>query len=339
MGSRRFPRPLRAARNAAYRIAATYTATESLRAELAAATRRIDELGARIETSAERTAVAEQQAQTVAADAQAELRAAMERDRRELLEVLLLLRDDEPQTRRELWRIRETAAYEAAYEESVPLVSVVIPTYTNTSMLIERALPAVRAQTYENLEIVIVGDGAPPATEAAIRAVGDHRIRYTNLPLRGPYPEDRESRWMVAGGPPANEGLRLARGRWIAQMDDDDDYPPQRIEILMREARRRRLEFCYGQVRVHRPGGETALACEFPPSSHHVSLNSSIMHADMRFIAAELGDALFGLVGDWARIRRMMRVGARIGMIDDVVVEYYPSQQWQDVGSRTTPDP
>ncbi len=59
-----------------------------------------------------------------------------------------------------------------------------------------------------------------------------------------------------------------------------------------------------------------------------MSLNSSIMHAGLRFVTAELGEAVFGIVGDWARIRKMMRVGARIGMIDDVVLDYYPSSLW-----------
>jgi hypothetical protein len=54
------------------------------------------------------------------------------------------------------------------------------------------------------------------------------------------------------------------------------------------------------------------------------------MHAGLRFVGAELGDALFDVPGDWSRIRRMMRIGVRMGMIDDVVVHYYPNQEWSD---------
>ena len=55
------------------------------------------------------------------------------------------------------------------------------------------------------------------------------------------------------------------------------------------------------------------------------------MHAGLAFIASELGDALFGLVGDWARVRRMLRVGVRIGMIEDFVLDYYPNRRWNEV--------
>ena len=255
---------------------------------------------------------------------------AIERSRRESLEILQLLRDDEPETRRRLWALRETEAYLQAYDEAEPLVTVTIPTYENTEQLLERSLPSVLAQTYERLDVLVVGDGAAPEVEHAIRRVGDSRIRYVNLTHRGPYPEDAALRWMVAGGPAANEGMRMAAGRWIAQMDDDDSCPPNRVELLLSAAREQRLEFCYGRIRAHLPDGSTELLCEFPPRVGAVSLSCSIMHAGMSFIASELGDALFGLVGDWARVRRMMRVGVRMGMIEDFVLDYYPTKRWAD---------
>src|SRR5271170_7577533 len=302
MPARRIPRPVRAARNAAYRIAATLTGVEAIRGELEEVSVRVAELGrltgdiggnvARLAASAQRDRV--------------ELHATLERNRREAIEIMQLLRDDEPETRRRLWALRESASYMQAYDEDRPLVSVVIPTYTNTKLLIERSLPSVLAQTYERLEVIVVGDGARPEVEEAVKHIDDARIRYVNLTHRGPYPEDPQLRWFVAGGPAANEGLRLARGRWIAQLDDDDAYTPDRIELLLKAARERQLEFCYGRIREHRPDGTIELLCGFPPRLGTVSLTCAIMHAGLAFIASELGDALFGVVGDWARIRRMM---------------------------------
>ena len=244
------------------------------------------------------------------------------------VELLQLLRDDEPANRQRLWRIRDTPEYALAFTEPEPLVSVAMATYTNTRMLMERALPSVLAQTYERLDIVIVGDGSAPGVAHAIRSVGDPRVRFVNLPMRGPYPEPPD-RWFVAGGPPSNEAMRLSRGRWIAGMDDDDACTPDRIELLLRAARERDLEFCYGRIRRLEPSGDETLLCEFPPTAQGtVGLQASVMHADMRFICAELGDALFKVTGDWSRVRRMIRIGVRIGMIDDVVLDYYPSQLW-----------
>ncbi len=105
-----------------------------------------------------------------------------------------------------------------------PLVSVVIPTYDRGELLVNRAIPSVLAQTYENVEIVVVGDAAPESTGERLRDLGDPRITYRNLTLRGPYPEDARDRWHVAGVPARNAAVALAHGEWIAPLDDDDAF-------------------------------------------------------------------------------------------------------------------
>jgi hypothetical protein len=174
-----------------------------------------------------------------------------------------------------------------------------------------------------------VGDGASPEVEQAIRRVGDPRVQYTNLPYRGPYPEDRDLMWKVAGGPPINEAWRQAKGQWIAKIDDDDAWTPDHVEVLLQAARDRRLEFCYGRLRMQHPDGSHELIGEFPPDRPGtLGWSASIMHAHLRFFTDELSDALFDTVGDWARVNRMMRVGVRMGMIPDVVYDYYPNRVW-----------
>ena len=111
----------------------------------------------------------------------------------------------------------------------------------------ERALPSMLAQTYERIEIVIVGDAAAPEIERAVKSVGDPRVRFVNQTYRGPYDEAGERLWYVAGGPPSNEALRVARGRWIASMDDDDVCRPERVEMLLKAVREHELEFGYGR--------------------------------------------------------------------------------------------
>jgi Glycosyl transferase family 2 len=329
MPPRRIAHPVRAARNAAYRIAATLSGVEALRAELARTSERVEELGALLGEVRGHLEHLDENMRIGSERRRDEVLETLERNQREAVDIMQLLRDDEPGTRRQLWRVRETPEYAVAYDEPEPLVSVLIPTYTNVEGLVERALPSILSQTYERLEVVIVGDAAAPEVGQAVRGIGDERIRYANLTHRGPYPADAYVRWLVAGGPPANEAMRLARGRWIAQMDDDDICPANRLEVLLRAARERQLEFCYGQIRQHAPDGSIEFLSEFPPRAQAVSLTCSIMHAGMGFIASELGDALFGIVGDWARIRRMMRIGVRIGMIEDVVLDYYPGTLWR----------
>ena len=101
---------------------------------------------------------------------------------------------------RVLEEIRAAPDYDAAYSEPTPLVSVRIATYNQSQLLCERALASLRRQTYPHWEALVVGDACDDDTEERVAAIGDGRIRFWNLPFRGPYPEDSEARWFVAGG-------------------------------------------------------------------------------------------------------------------------------------------
>jgi hypothetical protein len=316
---KRFPRPVAAARNAAQRLYDTLAGVEQLKGDLAHLSGEVAALRERIEAG-------DSQARTE----RLAISAAQERDHADTRRLFQMLRDDEPANRQRLWRVRATSEYARAFEEPEPLVSFCVATYTSTKTLLERTLPSILGQTYERIEVVIVGDAAAPEVERAVKSVGDPRLRYANMTLRGPYPDAQEQLWHVAGGPPSNEAMRLARGRWIASIDDDDESTPDRVEVLLREARERELEFCYGRFEWYLPDGGMTLVGAFPPEYAKIGLQASLMHTDMRFVCAELSDALFDEPGDWSRIRRMMRLGVRMGMVDQVVARIYPHAFWPD---------
>lgn len=99
-----------------------------------------------------------------------------------------------------------------------PLVSVIVPAYDAAATL-GRTLDSVRAQTYENLEILVVDDGSRDATRAlALTAAGaDPRIRVLQQPNGG-----------VARA--RNLGLYAARGDYVAPLDADDLWHETKIE-------------------------------------------------------------------------------------------------------------
>jgi glycosyltransferase involved in cell wall biosynthesis len=103
---------------------------------------------------------------------------------------------------------------------SVPLVSVVIPTCRRSEKLL-RAVKSVLAQTYENLQLIVVIDGPEPDTEAQLNRVQDSRLLVLPLPLN------------VGGAEARNAGVRMARGEWVAFLDDDDEWLPEKIEKQM----------------------------------------------------------------------------------------------------------
>jgi glycosyltransferase involved in cell wall biosynthesis len=137
-----------------------------------------------------------------------------------------------------------------------PLVSVTIPTYNRSELLTELTLPSVLNQTYQNFEIVIVGDCCTDDTEERIAKLNDPRIRFYNLPQRGPYPSDRYLLWCVAGVPPMNRALDEARGLWIAHLDDDDVWKPQHLELALEAAYRTNAELASSGTLLQRSPSE-----------------------------------------------------------------------------------
>src|SRR5262249_13954182 len=127
-----------------------------------------------------------------------------------------------------------------------PLVTVRIATYNRGRLIAERAIPSALAQTHQRLEVLVVGDGCDAAAAGAGRSGREPRVRFETLPARGAYPPEPYHRWMVAGCAPMNRALELARGDWIAPLDDDDEFTPDHVEVLLEACRSRRLEFAYG---------------------------------------------------------------------------------------------
>ena len=118
--------------------------------------------------------------------------------------------DDTKSARAHLKKIRATAQYQRAFEQSDPLVTVRVATLNAGQLLRDRAIESVLKQTYRNWEMVIVGDGCGDNTEEIVRSIGDRRIKFVNLPHRGIYPEDARLRWLVAGAIPDVSGLPAA---------------------------------------------------------------------------------------------------------------------------------
>lgn len=103
-------------------------------------------------------------------------------------------------------------------------VSVVIPTHNRHEMLV-KALDSVVLQTYNDLEIIVVSDGSTDETDTVINEYKskDSRIHYISYhPNRG-------------GNYARNIGIKNASGDYIAFLDDDDEWLPQKIELQMKE--------------------------------------------------------------------------------------------------------
>lgn len=212
-----------------------------------------------------------------------------------------------------------------AWDEPDPLVTIAIPTRNRQKLLIERALPSALEQTYENLEVIVIGD-ADADVRAAVEAVADPRVRFVSTTHRYERPDGDP--WLTAATLTRNEGYRLARGRWLVDLDDDDSLRPQAIADLLEHARRRGLEVVYAKIQEHRPSGATRAIGSFPPVLGEFSWHGAIVHAGLRFFEREHVAGDLGLPGDWFCMERMLRAGVRIGRPDRITGDYYPSRAW-----------
>jgi len=133
-------------------------------------------------------------------------------------------------------------------QHSRPTVSVVIPTY-NRADILGRAIRSVLGQTFEDFEVLIVDDASADHTDEVVRGFSDARIRFL-----------RQSE-NAGVGAARNRGMREAAGQYVALLDSDDAWLPQKLErqVDRLASAPDRVALVYtGIVRVQEDGTEVA---------------------------------------------------------------------------------
>ena len=110
-----------------------------------------------------------------------------------------------------------------------PLFSVIIPTHNRPTYLVE-AIDSVLAQTVQDFEVIVVDD----ASEPPVPLHEDPRVRVV--------------RRDTAGGPAQarNDGVGRASGEYLAFLDDDDWYEPNRLQVALEGLERAPITLCWG---------------------------------------------------------------------------------------------
>jgi glycosyltransferase involved in cell wall biosynthesis len=138
-----------------------------------------------------------------------------------------------------------------------PLVTAVVTTYDRVNEA-KRAIESVRAQTYAPLEIIVVEDGTDSGVEGWLRECEYGDIRYI---------KHTENQGLSAA---RNTAIALSSGSYIAFLDDDDVWKPQRIERQIQcledlsPAQRERLAVVYCAVEARENGRITSV---IPPEN------------------------------------------------------------------------
>lgn len=214
------------------------------------------------------------------------------------------------------------------------LVSVMMPTYNRGQLLVDRTLPSIFAQTYQNFEVVIVGDCCPDNTPELLAQINDPRVRFYNLPKRGQYPEDLSCHWFVAGTKPTNKALGMVRGKWIAWSDDDDIFAPDHIEMLLRFAQKGGYEFIAGLYEEERNGKRVIAGHRSDKYPEYGGHSTWLYRSYLRFFRynANSWRKSWNRPGDIDLQLRMRAAGVRMGALDHVVTYVLPRFGLSTVG-------
>lgn len=126
-----------------------------------------------------------------------------------------------------------------------PLVSVVLPVYNGEKYLAE-AIDSILAQTFANFELIMINDGSTDASQQILKEYEqrDHRVKVIL----------RENRGLATT---LNDSIAIARGAWIARMDQDDISHPERFSKQVALLEAEGADICGCHWLVINPAGKT----------------------------------------------------------------------------------
>ncbi len=201
----------------------------------------------------------------------------------------------------------------------MPTVSVIIPTQNRPQWLVT-AINSVYAQTFQDFEIIAVLKNADRETQAAADRLGaDSRVRVlkTNEPT-------------VSGA--RNRGLELARGDWLAFLDDDDIWLANKLEVQLAAARETGADLVTCNFIQFNDAGDIAPSGLTPRPSglsitealmldNYVSGGSAALVRTAVMRQLEGFDEHIAAMEDWDMWRRLSW-DHRIHFVDQVLVKY-----------------
>ncbi len=203
----------------------------------------------------------------------------------------------------------------------MPLVSVVIGTFNRADFL-RSAILSVLSQTFQDFEIIVIDDASQDHTSKIIQALPEGKIKYIKHDVN------------KGIGVVRNTGLRQATGKYVAFLDDDDEWLPRKlqvqVDILEERSEKVGLAYC-GFLTINRANGEIIgqyLPQKMGEMVNHVLVNNWIGTTSVPLIRKECFDRV-GLFDermtfgeDWDMFNRIAKE-FHFEYIQEVLVKYY----------------
>lgn len=197
------------------------------------------------------------------------------------------------------------------HAESERLVSVVIPT-CNRARLLVGALQSVIAQTYSDLEIIVVDDASSDDTAEVVQRLGDGRIRYLRHDIRR------------GGSAARNTGIRAAKGAYIAFLDDDDEWLANKVETQLNAIGDADAVLCTATMNGRRcgpRGSRRRIASEDLRRGRYTGGGTGILLARSDVLRATLFDENLPRCQDWDLFIRLVQ-RYTVAYVDEPLLRY-----------------
>lgn len=218
---------------------------------------------------------------------------------------------------------------------SNPLVSVVIPT-AGRPLLAARAINSALRQSYDNVEVIVVVDGDQNLAE--LESISSPRLRILRL------------RQQAGGARARNEGVQAARGEWIAFLDDDDEWLPEKLEKQLAIAQRSNApdpivsckvtartqtgEFVWPRKLPSEPISEYLLARDSWSQGEGLLQTSTLLTTRRLLLKIGFEDGL-QKHQDWDWLLRAVKApGTTIEFVDEPLVIWDLGHSWSSVSRR-----
>ena len=198
-----------------------------------------------------------------------------------------------------------------------PTVSVIIPAYNRSSTIV-RSVQSVLAQTFQDLEVIVVDDGSSDTTRNIVQSIPDEHLRLiyhaTNL----------------GAAAARNTGMKASQAKYIAWLDSDDEWLPEKLQTQLDALQHAAPEVkaCYsaherveqGRMRIHLPRQNDRkklfLGCDLGPGS-------TLLFE--RTVLNEVGylDESLGRYEDWDWLLRYCSIYRLVGLKRPLARVYY----------------
>jgi len=130
---------------------------------------------------------------------------------------------------------------------SEPKVSVIIPTW-NRAYCLENAINSALNQTFSVFEILVCDDGSDDGSEQLVEGINDERVRWVSG-TRGGCPAI-----------PRNRGILESKGDWVAFLDSDDEWLPNKLELQLEATMQRKIDVvCSNAIRLNKNRSQLGL--------------------------------------------------------------------------------